>query len=240
MSKLIEKEGKFYKECGVVMLETTGMDRNKGILFKDSLENMKLTANTYTESVEFKDCPYFHLYITSSDEIKEGDWYVYKGQILQAVIDASGMVLDSPIGKIIATNDPELTTDKKEVTFGVPSIDKGLPQPSDKFIQAFIDAYNKGEKIEKALVEYEKSKECDCHNYKSCKSFRLPVEIHCSRFEPKYFLKLKDSNIIIKKTKDNWSRGEVVDLILRYQYRLSYCGKDNWGYITKEWIEENL
>jgi hypothetical protein len=60
----------------IILIPTKGLDRNRGVLFADSLENGKLVKNFYDRNIEWKDCAYYHIYITDASEIKEGDWYL--------------------------------------------------------------------------------------------------------------------------------------------------------------------
>ena len=95
-----------------------------------------------------------HLYITSSDEIKEGDWFIANQAPRYCIRKDSGnypfvtMQEGEEVKhfhtwrtKIIATTDPELHKD---------GIDKiGLP-----FIEKYITEYNKGMMIKEVNVEY--------------------------------------------------------------------------------------
>jgi hypothetical protein len=166
-----------------------------------------------------------HLYITSDDEIKDGDWYInniipHTIRVEQSKGANSKSFYDSKdVRKIIATTDTSL-----KIITGIVGSGTGvpLPSPSESFIKAYIESYNNGNVIEDVLVEVE--------------------TIHADRAPNGWetLLKLKDNNIIIKKVKDSWSREEVKTLLLRYQNRLSYAHRDVWGYVTKEWIDENL
>ena len=96
------------------------------------------------------------VYVTSSDEIKEGDWCLQTNYPINFTkpIKALFHILENLKGnfiegihiscykKIIASNDPELHKD------GVVKI--GLP-----FIEKYITEYNKGNVIKEVNVEYE-------------------------------------------------------------------------------------
>jgi hypothetical protein len=108
---------------------------------------------------------YQHLYITSDDEIKEGDWYKVMNDkynngiksIAQADKEHLRMIKENPrfiCKKIIATTDKSLVIGK-EHDDTVPYLkmrNKYLPQPS----QSFIKKYCELDGIDKVLVEYEK------------------------------------------------------------------------------------
>ena len=91
-----------------------------------------------------------HLYFLSSDKICEGDWYIDDcNQVRQSVTsDEEYWSVRQDYKKIIATTDKSLTFDDGMNSWF-------LPELSPEFIQKYIDAYNKGEKIEECLVEYE-------------------------------------------------------------------------------------
>jgi hypothetical protein len=285
MGKLIEKEGKFYKECGVTMVNstiepTTGtlllrhiwkgnpkLECNSLWLYKDTAKIGDVTVyNTLNGS--FADTPSVmrpqHLYITSDDEIKEGDWYLV--ELFKITGESIGLQLEQcketeevwinnfdiastrhqdNCKKIIATTDTSL----KIPDF--PELEntayRSLPQPSDKFIQAYIDAYNKGEKIEKVLVEYGRFiGQCACVTDQDM--FTDCVNEFGTCTKSYYFLKLKDNNIIIKKVKASWIREELPIKII--QDMIKYCEKEqiydklgshgDFYYKAKNWIEENL
>lgn len=186
-TRVIEKEGQFYKECMVVMLDTDtpsklGFLTQKG---KDVFNDLRWFKGH--ELPKILDSVNQHLYITSDDEIKEGDWVIFRG----GKPFRCGSDEHAGLGflKIIATTDTSL----------------GLPQPSDKFIQAYIEAYNKGEKIDKVLVEYEKKWEYHDGPHPTIKDVQMWRELVG-------YPKLKDNNIIIKKVKDSWTRDEVINI----------------------------
>lgn len=93
-----------------------------------------------------------NLYITSDEEINEGDWYLSKvnNKPCKWTKDYSGT---NGYGfKIIATTDKDINEpDKniKNITYAL------LPEPSKEFIQAYIESYNNGNPITDILVEYE-------------------------------------------------------------------------------------
>lgn len=236
MSKLIEQEGQFYKECGIVLLENSKTKSNLII----NKRYKKSYINSVVDGYKSYGDEYIHLYITSDDEIEEGDYIinVHTNDIAQY----KGCGSMEWWKKIIAITDKTLVNDNNSF-LGKPLI---LPQPSDKFIQAYIDAYNKGEKIEKVLVEYKITPKpcerfyCIDRNIKRCSS---DVCNHIDDLLPK----LKDNNIIIKKVKDSWSREELpVDILQRI---ISFGDASpelmETSFIeiydkSKRWIEKNL
>ena len=96
-----------------------------------------------------------HLYIISDDEIKEGDWfYNIHSKIVGRAAFNFGK--DELAKKIIATTDSSLGFSFK-VNHGVSTTTAftPLPQPSQQFIQKFVEEYNKGNIITNVLVEYQ-------------------------------------------------------------------------------------
>ena len=113
---------------------------------------------------------YQHLYVLSTEKIKEGDWVFHLDSktILKYDLDEKA---NNTYKKIIATTDTSLLIDtyinqgdtvkgdliikrNSDYTTGL----KGrinLPQPSEQFIQKYIEEYNKGNVITDVLVEYE-------------------------------------------------------------------------------------
>lgn len=99
----------------IFLIPTKGLDRNRGVLFADSLEDGKLVKNFYDRNIEWKDCAYYHIYITSDEKPKKGEWSVYLG--LQKKYKCIEDVVGDEFPKIILTTDPDLIAD------GVQSID---------------------------------------------------------------------------------------------------------------------
>jgi hypothetical protein len=153
---------------------TKGIDRNKGALFMDSIEN-KLVVNFYNKSelnINFIDCEYYNLYITNDEKPKEGDWVinlksnsVYSIFILNEVVDYEK--------KIIITTDQDLIAD------GVQGIEDSflewfINNPTCDFIETeriedgqYVDRFADGSVIEgiyenyKIIIPQEKIKQTD-------------------------------------------------------------------------------
>ena len=136
-----------------------------------------------------------HLYFTSDEEIKEGDWILdtRTGKIAQN-INTYIKKFNDAIKKIIASTDPYLE----------------LPKPSNAFIEKYISEYNKGNILEKVLVEYYKG---HVNVYKESTPVDCKI-IYFNEFGEFEGLKVsKDNTITISKVKDSWSREEVIELI---------------------------
>ena len=82
-----------------------------------------------------------------------------------------------------------------------------LPQPSQQFIQKYIEEYNRGNIITDVLVEYEL-----ISNEEYFLNTINPDE-NVPYFDENLKINSKDNTITIKKVKDNWNREEVDRLL---------------------------
>ena len=182
-----------FKKVKVVMLSTnqqtkylmvySDVEKTKGKLILSGLKND-----------EYKE--YQHLYIISYIEKPDnGDYYIIDD--VPELLKNNGLVfIDDSCRKVIATTDKTLSqTSRTEI-----------PQPSQQFIEKFIEEYNKGREIKEVLVEYENKfdgkeyvDELDAYGYDKIKSIL--------KINP------KDNTITIKKVKDSYSREEVDRLL---------------------------
>ena len=177
-----------------------------------------------------------HLYFLSDEEIKEdGDW-IYKRKDGYETIQKATLPLNltSVNKKIIATTDKNirlLEIVKEDGNIEYPYITP-FPQPSQSFIEKFVEEYNKGNVITEVMVEYE--------NYYA--SGALQPNLWQIKVAP------KDNTIIIRKVKDSWNKEEVMRLVLKMQYEYTKYKQDchfgpnlreiaEW---TDEWLEQNI
>jgi hypothetical protein len=226
-SNFKNKDMSQFKKCKVVMLPT------------NEKANLHLLGNElgYTKISNSNPlCKQYNFYITSDDEIKEGEVVPYimcwKDGSYE-LCNSNNSIRKSKLTyakKIIATTDSSLKIIKhipwsKELESPY-DVEKGypkellLPQPSKSFIEAYVKAYNEGNPITEVMVEY------DNHLPDTDNDFGTPV------------IK-KDNTITIRKIKDSWSREEVLTLISKYQNDLG----DNCpgiDYEITKWIEQNL
>lgn len=138
-----------FKKAKVILLPTGFIARRNEIGLQAYKTNLRIINNTEEEDLIFYQQ---HLYIISDDEIKEGDW---KYDTKLNIIIQHGSYVDG-CKKIIATTDTSLGFSSK-INHGVSTttVFTSLPQPSQKFIQKFVEEYNKGNVITDVLVEYE-------------------------------------------------------------------------------------
>lgn len=177
-----------------------------------------------------------NLYFLLDEEIKDGDWFVMNGCIVRqcestnkephtihTVVDSTGGIHHvSVCEKIIATTDTSLTEKIEMLGTGSTYI-FNLPQPSQSFIEKFVEEYNKGNIITEVMVEYNESITEIPRPYKSYSEIE--------HLDGTLKINPKDNTITIRKMKDSWNREEVIALL----HHFKFCG-DN----VEEFVEQNL
>lgn len=170
-----------------------------------------------------------YLYITTDDEIKEGDWYILKrnGFPLTIEIAMNEFEIGNLLGdeeKIISTTDTKLK----------------LPQPSKDFIESYCK-----NPVEKVMVEYIGTcTNCGEQHEDSVLCMSMQNAEYDARVAP-YTIKLTSNNeIIIHSIKNSWNREEVEKLIKR-AYSSGYGDGENHidfdnGKGAEIFIKENL
>lgn len=202
----------------VVMLPTN----DKANLFINNINSPLLYDNNSTLHRVLLRGRYQHIYITSDEEIKEGDWCIQNGNYL-CKITCNQDRTQQGLKKIIATTDNLTFDDGYNSWF--------IPAPSDGFIRKFIERYNAGNPITEVMVEYEE----------------YPIITYgLSDGEPETDTQLKvdkDNCITITAVKDSWTREEVIAIL--HSYLDSFSTKhEKFHKILEdqmnEWIEQNL
>ena len=216
-----------FKRVQVIMLPT----QNKSYLF---LEPNNILRDNPTILNDSKRYPNQHLHIASDDEIKEGDWYFDGTDFIHKKSKHNNTLVDGnkQAKKIIATTDTSLNISHGG-DFGN-NVIKCLPQPSQQFIEKYIEEYNKGNIIEDVLVEYE--------TLKTTANNKHFGKGHIYSITNKLKINPKDNTITIKKLKDSWNREEVKQFAIKaFQAGFDYCGASHLGCPDESnWIEENL
>ena len=112
------------------------------------LANLKIV----NEDVEKPNHIYFNLYVTSDEEIKEGDWYfdLYP----EAPFGVGDMDINS-VNCICKCNNPKSLDEGTYKIIASTDIRLNLPKLQYSFIEKYQDKYNEGNKIKEVLVEYE-------------------------------------------------------------------------------------
>ena len=271
-----------FKKAKVILLPTGFIARRKEIGLQAYKTNLRIINNTEEENLIFNQQ---HLYIISDDEITSKDllntndyyyirnhyneWYIGKFNGVSFDFINNDGNFDSNLfvcKKVIATTDSSLEInsnfDYNQLLPNKNNFRFYLPQPSQQFIQKYIEEYNKGNVITDVLVEYQT-------DFKSeTKLYMLGMGDNPDDFEygePTVKINPKDNTITIKKVKDSYSREEVDRLLdeqaskttaemlekfkdyksreevekLIYRAIVSVSPNPAKGFIDK-WIEENL
>ena len=218
MGTLKEIDGKHYQQCKVVMM-SAGQSTTRIILAEKQLLLLSFLNIDKTREDKGR-----HLYITSDEEIKEGDWVLSGTNTIVQCLHPNNVV-DRDIKKIIATTDTSLKLYTSETLasasgFSLKTEDISLSKPSQSFIKAYIEAYNNGNPITDVLVEHESELEAYYRN-----------GIGGAK------LKVNSSNeITIKKVKDSYTREEVIELVTKALYAKASWYEEE----INDWIKENL
>ena len=232
-----------FKKAKVVMLPTN--QQTKYLMVYSDVEKTKgkLILNGLKND-EYKE--YQHLYIISDDKIKLFDCvYNNKKNIVEQINSKTQLIFvleenkeNQTFKKIIATTDTSLYIHQKE-TISLPERVFYLPQPSQQFIQKYIEEYNRGNIITDVLVEYLENYTLEYYE-SAIENKRLAQKTNI-----KETLKVnpKDNTITIKKAKDSYTREEVVKLLVDCCGEVSCEDGKLLGKNPEElykWIEENL
>lgn len=192
------------------------------------LHNKELHRATNVKSiVSRKNCEYYEMYVVSDDKPRNNDWCIHLTTLNISQSNDKDNNLTQGWKKIIATTDTSLFTLADCPVRGAASnIKYILPQPSQQFIEKYVESYNKGEVITNVLVEYE--------NHSEGNLYGNPMMI-----KPELLTRLKvnpkDNTITIKKLKDSWNKEEVIKLIEDYS-----VFDDGTIFTRNKWINENL
>ena len=262
-----------FKRAQVIMLPTL---KESILLLNPTTNKFGLTKETsrkiypIEEYIKLGFIPQ-HLYIISDDEIKEGDYVlnietnnIFKSDSIEYLeshniiedFDKSFYINSKYAKKIIATTDKTLSqTSRTEI-----------PQPSQQFIEKYIEEYNNGNIITDILVEYEQDYTnrncstcnlgtdgtCELNLEKKCCSSTNNVTKHgdywisCLDGEEDseiYKIKVasKDNTITIKQLKDSWNREEVRKLLNEsYLIGMYNANEDEEPIDHDEWMDKNL
>ena len=256
--QIIYVDNKPHIKCNVVMLSTNNKSDLRLIRGYDGnvLGYNPLMSSAQLHNNKDSTISYHHLYITSDEEIKESDWFLADirnhisenngnpiWELKQCTHIDNSWIFTKEVGigfnpnwckKIIATTDELYLSELFPVDNEIHSLTSRLPQPSQQFIEKYIEEYNKGNIISEGLVEVE----VDLENYNN---WEPPFPYKSLDEQVFYKLKLDSQNTItIRKIKDSWNREEVIDLCRSaYLYGEQGALKLHNG-VFKEWIEENL
>ena len=235
-----------FKRCQVVMLPTNEKALNS-ILLNPSTNKIELSKGYLAKEYQKAGYNTFYLYIISDEEIQIDDWACHKNDkyrkefpndkdLIIQCNKSNKESIQEHWRKILATTDTLsiLIDDNclaKESPIG--KLYDYLPQPSQSFIEKFVEEYNKGNIINDVLVEFEPD-----GSEQQMYQDRLGDEFVTS-WKPKVS---RDNTITIRKVKDTWSKEEVIDLLYQsYSLGLN-SDRSEIPEMNKldKWIEENL
>lgn len=156
-----------------------------------------------------------HLLIISDEEITHNDWVLLPNNEIHKM-SPTDMIhylasQSKATKKIIATTDTSL----------------GLPQPSQQFIEKYIEEYNKGNQIEEIFIEYIQE---------------LSIDLDGQLIEEAY-LKVNFDNTISIRSKINWSVEEVEEILRKCAFHFINnppSNSENILQVSNQWIKENL
>ncbi len=175
----------------------------------------------------------YHLYFTTDEEIKEGDWYLDVLKTGFPTVHKCGNSLPFTAPKIIATTDPKLLPRKEyegldETAQNQYRIIKGLPQPS----QATIKAYCEQGGFDEVDVEYIRDMESMQRN------------IDTKGKETSWYLKVDPIHNTItthRIVEKMYSRGEFIQGLVDYTNDfMNMKLKGTTTECVNQWIKENL
>ena len=175
-----------------------------------------------------------HLYITTDEEIKEGDWCLFFDSVgnlftdrpQQYLGEKAGHTLNDGLRKIIATTDPKLHTNEV-VEEDMHMYKKSLPL----IPQSFIEKYCKAGGIDEVLVEY---------TTKIVEGTDLGNKCHYVKPDkPKLN---PDNTITIHPIKDSWSRDELLNILLTFSHYINDINDVVLieGATVNRWMEDSI
>jgi len=182
-----------------------------------------------------------HLYITTDDEIKEGDWCLFfwdgmkdgeLGQVgsePQQYLPSKGHTLNRNLRKIIATTDPKLHNTRLKDCPVNPEDNmvsvRGVAKPSKEFIEEYCRVGG----IDEVDVEYGLFHDGNFKDNDETHAFKA---IHKPRVN-------SHNEITIHPVKDSWTLDELPDLLNRFCKDHSlYRGLQITDGMIREWLEK--
>lgn len=198
----------------------------------DETKQLSDTVVVYTTlNGSFMDAPSSfksqHIYLTTGEEIKEGDWYINSAN-KKDYINRSGNTrfdgLYTDCRKIVSTTDTSLWEHDDTVPY--PKTRPALPQIPQDFLKEYCEADGKIDEVDIEIT---------CLYGDNCPSKGAYDKQHLCNLG----IKLDSSNcVIISKSKDSWSREEVEDLLHSFSTVLQVKGFGTK--LERDWIEDNL
>lgn len=208
--------GSIRKKCKVVMLPTKDKSQVCLNTYINNTHNCSNLLFNLVPTFNYEDAKsmgfeYQHLYITSDDEIKEGDWCwdEINDKIFQFIHFNSGVLHsnshsqhEGQCQKIIATTDKSLKANKIKDLFTQEGENKfyNLPQ----LPKAFIKDYCKVSGIDEVIVEYEPKNQLSNLTIRNIDKY-LRVKTNST------------NEILLYPVKNSWNREEVEEIVDLYE-----------------------
>jgi hypothetical protein len=213
------------KKLGVVMLPT---EKESKLLLS------QIDGLVYTDRVNSNGNNLYkpqHLYLTSDDEIKEGDRYYIEGA--DDICYANGDRPDSEGRKIIATTDKSLSINKHiSLDLDLPSI----PRIPSSFIKEFVKADGKITEVEADMIE--------CTTALGAMNGEWVKKPKLTDSNEVIISPVERLNLIVNRyynyegiEEKMYSRDEVKELMYKALIRGTNCDSQQEG---EQWIEDNL
>lgn len=212
------------KQCNVVMLPTE--KESNIVIYRGETESFLSYYEEGRRVSPTKEFAQQHLYILSDDEIKNNDFILYcldkePIQYKENCMEQSIKLQEYGYKKIIASTDKSIQALKFEgskleafskILVGVKA------NISESFVQKYIFSYNKGERIDKVMVEYEhispywenQKDHSICFSEEEVNKQGGSYIYHSG---DKLKVNSKTNSIIITKIKNSWTRDEVISLL---------------------------
>lgn len=206
-----------------LMLPAVATDK-KSSLYKTYQGTWNTNLTELDKRSNYTDVNYHHLYLTSNEEIKEGDWRINleTNHIDQTSKDSAEVLKlipkdKSPFGKIVATTNPELWSrvdpDPNWKDDGRNGHIPWIPKIPDSLIQYFVEMQGN---VKEVMVEYEDGVEYNTRH-------RVTETVNKLKLN-------SDGTIIWSKVEQKmYTREEVEKMMLQYN-------TDDEGLCSKDWI----
>lgn len=213
---------------------------DNGVMFSEA----EVGSEKYINNEPVK---HYHIYITSNEEIKKGNWYydTFDRKIRQALSDITeDSAFFKSAKRIIATTNKTLTIQINNPQKTLNRKFKSLAQIPRDFLDMLFEKYNNGELPTKVLVEYEDlNHKCGLQGFNPMLGDTCPV---CDS-ESGLIINVKN-NINVKFLKESWTREEheknlkycVAEIAAKLGYASTSEEMKLWNIETNKWIEENL
>lgn len=245
------------KETKVVLLPT----QRKSKIYKSLLTDKLFKVNNDLTDLSESSIEYQELYFISNEEVNVNDYYLsadnrilqWKQKIEDFVISHNKIFKANNIkpNKIIATTDTSLCfneEDSKNINrIFVPDY---LPQPSQEFINTYIEKYNKNEIIDGNAYEFIINNTINISlkekGITSLKLKELSDELDkiLEKEDEESLIKFLNSYIEEEKVVEQfYTKEEVINLFSSYQHywaQMILKGENDNKQNPIEWIKENL